>query len=109
MGYYTDFTMNYDEAVLEKLKNYADDLDIWQLKEFCDNDGYINTKWYDMKDDMASFAKENPTVSFVVEARGEEADDLWCLKVENGKVFLAEGYIAYKEATEYVPSPKEAS
>jgi hypothetical protein len=78
MGYYTDFTISWDDKTLEKVELYSEIVE--------NGDTIYSVKWYEHDADMQELSKQHPNVHFTLTGCGEEAPDFWKRCYFNGKV-----------------------
>ena len=79
MGYYTDYTINSDDGLMEELH-----LD--NIRELSGYEWFTEVKWYDNERDMKTYSKLHPIVLFSVEYDGEEQGDVGIKYFKNGKM-----------------------
>lgn len=78
MGYYTRYSLSWDDYGLEAETELAENIGYNPF------DGEI--KWYDHEKDMRTLSKKYPTVLFDLYGEGEEYPDVWHKYFKNGKM-----------------------
>lgn len=88
MGYYTLYSIHRIEGTEEDYTNLLEDIMYKTGNKYLDMDnGYFDEemKWYDWETDCYELSKEYPSLLFMVEGDGEDADDFWRCYFQNGK------------------------
>ena len=59
------------------------------------------TPWYSWEPDMRHFSKtKHPWVTFLLEGKGDDYDDIWKAYFKNGKMFKAKAELVFEEFSE---------
>lgn len=77
MGYYTDYTISWDDPNLKTIDAYNEVIVNGEILH--------SVKWYDDESDMAAISNEYPNVKFTVTGTGEESPDFWKRVYLNGE------------------------
>jgi hypothetical protein len=94
MGYYTDYTIEYegrngasvDAEVSEKILNRLEEISGYNVfDEYYQKFVLDDAKWYNQREDMLKLSEEFPDCLFTVNGVGEEHDDIWREFYLNGK------------------------
>lgn len=86
MGYYTYRKLSvYENGTKIDSREHIDNIEK-QFSEYLDGE----SKWYDCYSDMKGYSTKYPNLIFVIEGKGEEHDDIWRAKWQNGKMSLIE-------------------
>ena len=77
MGYYTDYTVSWDDPNLETIDVYDETIE--------NGDQLYSVKWYEHDSDMKAISQEYPNVKFTLTGTGEEPPDFWKRVYLNGE------------------------
>lgn len=98
MGYHTCFILTYDDPN-STISDDAGHRNVWtrmfeisgidpdQLENCKEDNGYISfddIKWYSYENDMKKLSLEYPQLIFNVYGEGEDSNDRWEARYENG-------------------------
>jgi hypothetical protein len=101
MGYYTqyDLKISYLDNANQGLE-IAKYLDLHDY-EFCDDGvtltNYFESKWYYWKEDCTRASLKYPKVLIEIEGVGEESDDRWKARVQNGLCEVVHAKIVFPD------------
>lgn len=94
MGYYTNFTIQFDDPNISDAFEHA--FDTVTDYEGCLDDFGMYAKWYDYEKDMIEISKQFPGVLFTVSGEGEENDDIWRSYFKDGKTQFSKAIITFE-------------
>lgn len=77
MGYYTDYTISWDDPNLKTIDAYDEAIE--------NGDTLHSVKWYEHDSDLKAISNEYPNVKFTVTGTGEETPDFWKRVYLNGE------------------------
>lgn len=99
MGYYTNFTLSWDDGNDVEIEHKAIELGI---NDSCSilGSSVESCKWYNHEDDMRKFSTHFPSVLFTLIGEGEEPGDMWYKYFRNGKMQVCEAKITFDEFDE---------
>lgn len=99
MGYTTDYTVYWDEEPIPKeLQELIENQDDHYISEYYAN--FSAGKNFDVENELIKISKKYPTVLFMIDARGDEAEDIWRQYFKNKKSLYQKGKIVFDDFDE---------
>ena len=91
MGYYTNYEIEEEETgdtrVIEEVKKESG---------YDWSDNYLTSvKWYDWGEDCIKVSKRFPDSTILLKGNGEEDDDVWMVRVKNGRITWAKRKVTW--------------
>jgi hypothetical protein len=91
MGYYTRFTLEHNDTTIHG-PDHEEGISEASGYEFTVFDDEM--KWYGYDDEMKTYSKKYPKVTFILFGIGEEEDDYWKIYYKNGKSAVYAGIMS---------------
>ena len=86
MGYYTLYSIHLIEGKQELFNSLLEEIVEKTGNSSLDGNHFCEEmKWYDWESDCYELSKKYPSLLFMVEGDGEDADDFWRCYFQNGK------------------------